>query len=103
MLPEAWPYFDKAARFCDPQAPQIVASIRRKLGMAPQTNPTLQAVEAFATAGSLDEMISAAGRFPFMVQDDFIAQVAQQVPAEQRPYFEQRFGWLWAIRQAITG
>ena len=40
-------------------------------------------------------------RFPFMAQADFIASIeqaiAQQVPPEHQPAFEQRLAWLRQI------
>jgi hypothetical protein len=48
-------------------------------------------------------MRQAMARFPFMIQADFISTIeqaiAQKVPPEQRPYFEQRLGWLKQITQ----
>jgi len=50
-------------------------------------------------------MVEAVGRFQFMVQDDFMAAVAdlieKQVPAPQKPAFEQRLAWFRAIGQSM--
>jgi hypothetical protein len=76
---------------------------RQALGMetAPPVDPTQQAFEAFQQAGSAETMQQAVARFPFMAQADFIAAIeqviAQQVPPEHRPAFEQRLVWLRQI------
>jgi tetratricopeptide (TPR) repeat protein len=103
QLRESLPYLEKAAQLGDPSATQTIAQIRQKLGMdpTPQIDPAQQAFEAFQRAGTAEEMQQAVARFPLLAQADFIAAIeqaiAQQVPQEHRPAFEQRLAWLRQI------
>ncbi len=68
---------------------------------APQVDPAQAAFQAFQQAASPEAMRQAVAQVPFMAQPDFIAAVeqvmAQQAPAEHRPYFEERLSWLRQI------
>ncbi|MCB0165315.1 MAG: tetratricopeptide repeat protein [Anaerolineae bacterium] len=101
QLGKSLSYFEQATRLGFLQANQAIAQVRKMLGKAdpePQPDPTLAAFEAFQQAASPEAMRQAVARYPFIAQPDFIAAVeqviAQQVPPEQQPYFEQRLGWL---------
>ncbi len=101
QLRESLPYLEKAAQLGLSQATGAIAQIRQALGEAapePQVDPAQQAFEAFRQAVSAAAMRQAVGQYPFMAQADFIAAIeqviAQQGPAEQRAYFEERLGWL---------
>lgn len=64
-------------------------------------NSPQAAFEAFQQAASVEAMWQVATRFPIMVNVDFITAIeqaiAQHVPLEHRPHFEQRLGWLKQI------
>lgn len=101
QLRDSLPYFEHAARLGDSSARQNITQIKEMMGEtspASQPDQTRAAFEAFQRAASADEMRQVVVRYPFMVQADFIAAIeqviAQQVPPQQRPHFEQRLGWL---------
>jgi serine/threonine protein kinase/Flp pilus assembly protein TadD len=102
-LREALPYFEQAAELGLSQGVQYATQIRRQLGIepAPVVNPTQQAVETFQLTTSLAGLQQAVTQFPFMIGPQFIAAVeqviAEQVPPEHRPTFEQRLIWLREI------
>jgi tetratricopeptide (TPR) repeat protein len=83
-------------------AQQLVAQLQGG-GRAPAPNAAQQAFEAFQRADSPAAMQAAVAQFPLLVEPDFIAAVAQaiaeQVPPEHRPAFEQRLAWLREIAQ----
>jgi tetratricopeptide (TPR) repeat protein len=85
------------------QAQQLVAKLQRG-GVAtnqPDADPTQQAFKAFLEARSLEEMWRVTSQFPFIIEPGFIAAVeqiiAQQVPPQLQPVFQQRLAWLRQI------
>lgn len=97
-------YLEQAARLGLSQATQVIAQVRQSLGESTplsQVDPTQAAFEAFQQADSPAAMRQAVVQFPFTTQPDFIAAIeqtiAQQVPPEHRPAFEQRLAWLRQI------
>jgi tetratricopeptide (TPR) repeat protein len=101
-LHDSLPYFEKAAQLGVPQAVQVIAQVRQRLGETPAlTNPLQQAFDAFQQAGSSAAVAQVVAQYPFMVDEAFMAAVEQainqQVPPEHRPAFEQRLTWLRQI------
>jgi len=103
-------YLEAEAESGDPRVKQQAAEMRRDWGEGAQPPPPLdlsqRAFEAFQQAGSIETMRQTVDSFPFMVQTDFIAAIeqaiAQQVPLEHRPAFEQRLAWLQQIAVKST-
>jgi hypothetical protein len=66
-------------------------------------DPGQAAFEAFQQAASPQEMQAAASQYPFMTDDGFIQIVkqviAEQVPPEHKPAFQERLDWLRKIAE----
>jgi tetratricopeptide (TPR) repeat protein len=100
---EALLYFEQATRLGDPTGAQYAAQVIEMLEQESETSVDFaqQALQAFADAGSFEAMRQAVGHFPALLQIEFMAVIeqviAQQVPPEQRPAFQQRLAWLRQI------
>jgi len=102
---EALAYFDKAAALGLPEGKQYAAKARQAVNpdADPEEDPVELAFTAFQKAGSEGAMRKAVAQYPFMGEDEFISAVVdvinQQVPAAQKPAFEQR---LATLRQIVA-
>ncbi len=89
--------FETAARLGEPTGAQYAARVRQDRGLPPALatpDPAQQAFEALLRADTPDALRRAVERHPILARPDFLAAleqfVAQQVPAQQRPAFQQR-------------
>jgi tetratricopeptide (TPR) repeat protein len=111
-LHEALPYFEQAAQLGSPEGVEYAALARQQLGIeavpSPQHGtegifPAQQAFYAMMQASSLDELRQVVAQFPFMADPTFMQMVeqfiAEQVPPEERPYYEQRLTALQQIAE----
>jgi tetratricopeptide (TPR) repeat protein len=98
-------YFEQAAQLGDPQGMVYAARVCQMLGIVSTEaiNPVQQAFDVFQHAASPADLSTAAAQFPVMTDPQFIDAVeqaiAEQVPPERRPVFEQRLAWLRDIVQ----
>ncbi|MCB0165314.1 MAG: tetratricopeptide repeat protein [Anaerolineae bacterium] len=108
MHQEALPYFEKAAQLGNPKGAQYAAQARQRQGKVdPEPQPDLDlaqaAFNAFQQAVSLEAMRQAVAQYTILKDTQLITAIeqaiAQQVPPDQRPHFEQRLGWLKQIAQ----
>jgi tetratricopeptide (TPR) repeat protein len=103
MWKSALTYFEHAARLGDPIGAQNAGMARKMWGMEPvlPVDPAQQVFDAFQEAVSPEAMRQIATRFPLLLEAEFmptITQViAEQIPPEQRPAFQQKLAWLRQI------
>lgn len=103
QLFESLSQFEKAAELGLPEARHALTQVKHALKREskPQASLTQLAFEAFQKAGSVQVMRQAVLRFPIMIQSDFITAVegtiAQNVPPENQPAFQERLNWLRQI------
>jgi tetratricopeptide (TPR) repeat protein len=84
---EALPYLEEAGRLGDETGELAARQVKREIAFA-----------RFQQAGSPISMARAVGRYPFMVDSDFIESIDQfilhRVGPKDRPPFEKRLEWL---------